>query len=291
MSLGVDLVPPKTCSYDCLYCQVGRTTDKCIRPASFHPVEAVCRELEKVLQKSTPDTVTLSGSGEPTLHKEIDRVISFIKELTDIRIALLTNGSLLWDEEVRSRVLGADIIMPTLCTVFEETFRAVHRPHKDLNLSRIIEGIKGLRRDYSGLVSLEVVLLSGYNDSEKELETLRKVIEEISPDSIQLNTVVRPPSDSRARSLDRVRLEQVKDSFGEKAEIVAHSPRNKSAGRADSRIAAVIEMARRRPVRAVDISSTLDIPVEETERMMKGMVIKGHVRLKEHGGEKFYIAE
>lgn len=290
LSLGVDLIPPKTCTYDCLYCQVGKTTDKRIRPAAFHPVEEVCRELEKILKKSTPDTITLAGSGEPTLHRDIDRVISSIRQFTDIRIALLTNGSLLWDEEVRSRVLGADIIMPTLCTVFEETFRAMHRPHEDLNLSRIIEGIQCLRRDYSGLMCLEVVLLEGYNDSEKELEALRDAIKEISPDRVQLNTVVRPPSDSRAQSLDSVRLEQVKEFFGEKAEIIASPPRNRNTGGGDSRIAAIIEMAKRRPVRAVDISHTLNISMEETERVVKGMVIKGRVQLKEYGGEKFYVA-
>jgi wyosine [tRNA(Phe)-imidazoG37] synthetase (radical SAM superfamily) len=290
LSLGVDLIPPKTCSYDCLYCQVGRTTDKQIEPAPFISVEEVLKELERVLEKSRPDTITLAGSGEPTLHGEIDRVITRIKELTDTRVALLTNGSLLWSKAIRDRILGADIILPTLSTVFEETFRAMHRPHRDLELIKIIEGIKNLRKDYSGLIFIEVVLLAGYNDREKELEALGKVFEEISPDKIQLNTVVRPPSDARAQALDRTRLERIRDFFGQKAEIIAPSTRSPSAAGIDSRVSSVVEMARRRPVRAVDISNSLHIPLEETERMMKGMVLKGRVKLKEHGGEKFYVA-
>ena len=291
LSLGIDLIPPKTCSYDCLYCQVGRTTEKYIQPASFIPVEEVRRELEEILEKSVPDTITLAGSGEPTLHCEIDRAISFIKEFTDTRVALLTNGSLLWNEEVRNRVLGADIIMPTLTTAFEETFRAIHRPHNDLNLSRIIGGMKSLRREYSGLMFMEVVLLAGFNDREEEIEALREVIEDISPDRIQLNTVVRPPSDIRAQPLDRGRLEHIKDFFGKKAEIIAHSSPGRSVVEIDSRIDAIIEMARRRPVRVVDISNSLNIPLEETEGIVKGMVIKGRVRVKEHDGETFYVVE
>jgi len=291
LSLGIDLIPSKTCTYDCLYCQVGRTTYLTAEPEVFVPTGEVIGELKDTLEKFHPDTITLAGSGEPTLHSEIDQVISFLKGITDTRVALLTNGSLLWRKTVRNRVLGADLIMPTLTTVFEDTFRLIHRPHKELQLPIIIEGLKELRKDYEGAILLEVVLLAGINDNKKELEGMKKVIEEISPDKIQLNTVVRPPSDPRAMSLDMEQLEKIKNFFGEKAEIIAGISSNKKAGEFDPQFKAIIEMAKRRPITAADIAGVLDITLDESERILKGFLLKGTIKKQEHEREVFYIAQ
>jgi wyosine [tRNA(Phe)-imidazoG37] synthetase (radical SAM superfamily) len=127
LSLGIDLIPPKTCSYDCLYCQVGATTCKSIEPKPYVEANYVINELEEVLKKSNPDIITFSGSGEPTLNSKIGEAISAVKKITDIEVALLTNGSLLQFKEIRERALGADIIIPTLTSVFDKTFRTIHR--------------------------------------------------------------------------------------------------------------------------------------------------------------------
>ena len=290
LSLGVDLIPAKTCSYDCLYCQAGRTTDCFMEPKPLIPVQGVIQELKQKLELVTPDIITFSGSGEPTLHSEIDRVIAFIKTVTDIPIALLTNGSLLWKKEVRERILGAHIIMPTLSTASEETFRMIHRPCPGLNLARIIEGLRRFREIYEGRLFLEVILLAGINDSDKELEGLKKVIEQISPDRVQLNTVVRPPADGRALSLDRTRLEEIKNFMGPKTEIIAEvSPKGKT-GRHDTFLTALAEMAKRRPLRVLDAAHVLDVPLEEAERLIKGLMMKGGLRRQEHAGEVFYVS-
>ena len=290
LSLGIDLIPPKTCTYDCLYCQVGRTTCLTVDQEPFVPTGEVTAELEKVLERVHPDTITLSGSGEPTLNAEIDQVISFIKGITDTRVALLTNGSLLWRKEVRNRVLGADLIMPTLTTVFENTFRVIHRPHKGLDLPMIIEGFKELRKDYGGLILLEVVLLANINDNKKELEGIKKVIEEIRPDKIQLNTVVRPPSDSRAMSLDIEKLNNIKEFFGDRAEIIPTISSKKRTGKYDSWIKTIVEMSKRRPVTVADIVGVLNITPEESEGILKGLLLKGIIKKQEHGRNTFYIA-
>ena len=291
LSLGIDLIPSKTCTYDCLYCQVGRTTCLTVEPEPFVPTGEVIGELNDALEKVHPDTITLAGSGEPTLHSEIDQVISFLKGITDTRVALLTNGALLWRKAVRNRVLGADLIMPTLTTVFEETFQAIHRPHGSLGLPLIIEGLKELRKDYEGIILLEVVLLAGINDNKKELEGIRKVIEEISPDKIQLNTVVRPPSDPRALSLDMEQMEDIKNFFGEKAEIIAGISSNKKAGEYDPHFKAIVEMAKRRPVTAADIAGVLNITPEESEAILKGLLLKGAIKKQDHEREVFYTAQ
>lgn len=289
LSLGVDLVPAKTCTYDCLYCQVGRTTQKTVQAGAFVPIHEVLGELRKRLEIFTPDAITLSGSGEPTLYLEIDRVITAIKKITDTKIAILTNGSLFWQEEVRRRVSGADIIMPTLTTAFEETFRTIHRSDPELTLKSIIEGLRRLRQIYEGQIFLEVFLLAGINDSEKELKGLKKVIELICPDRIQLNTVVRPPAHPSAIPLDMERLKEIRDFFGERAEIIAEAPLREGRGRHDSMVESILEMAKRRPLRASDIATLFNIAIEEAEGVIKGLEIQGTLRQQEHLGEVYYM--
>lgn len=289
LSLGVDLIPLKTCTYNCLYCQVGRTTRQNLEIESFFPVTEVLEELGKKLEICSPDAVTLSGSGEPTLSSDIDRVISFVKERTDTKTVILTNGSLLWREDVRHRISRADIIMPTVTTVYEETFNLIHEPHVDLDLNTIVEGLKSLRQTYKGDLFLEVVLLAGFNDSEKELEGLKRMIDQVSPDKIQLNTVVRPPSDARAISLDIKRLKEIKSLFGEKAEIIAQAPLKHTNEEDDTLNATILEMAKRRPVRARDVANVCDIPLEEADSLMKGLGLKGTLRQQEHEGEVYYM--
>jgi len=290
LSLGVDLIPSKTCTYDCLYCEVGKTTCHTIDAQPFVSVEEIKGELGAALLNSNPDTITLAGSGEPTLNSEIDKIISFIKEKTDIKTALLTNGSLFWKQEVLEKVLAADIILPTLSTVFNDTFKIIHRPYHGLNAYMIIKGLKELRKRYRGLIFIEVILLSGINDSEKELEGLKAIVDEVSPDKIQLNTVVRPPSEHRAVAVDNFKMEKIRDFMGHKAEIICYSPSGEKTARHDSERVSVIEMAKRRPVRLVDIAQALNKTQEETEHLLKEMIEKGDVSEKKHGDDIFYIA-
>lgn len=290
LSLGVDLIPPKTCSYDCLYCQVGRTTRRTIEPQVFVPTQAVIVELQESFDRIRPDYVTFSGSGEPTLHSGIGEVIAFVKEQSDLKVAVLTNGSLLWREEVRKRLLGADVLMPTLSTVNEAIFRKIHRPHPGLCLRQVIDGLKRLRDDYRGEVHVEVMLLAGLNDREEDLLELKRVLEEVAPDKIQLNTVVRPPADVQALSLDGDRMEEVKNFFGGKAEIIAAMPPKHRDQNYASLSSAVIEIAGRRPVRSQDIAFGLGLSVDEVERLVKGLVVKGRLRRRDHLGEKYYVS-
>jgi len=291
LSLGVDLVPPKTCSYDCLYCQVGRTTARTVVTGDFCRLSDVCHELQETLERITPDVVTLSGSGEPTLYVHIDQVIDFIKKRTDRKVVVLTNGSLLWREDVRAKVSGAHMIMPTLATVNESTFRRIHRPHPELRLDLILKGIKDLRQSFKGELFLEIMLLAGLNDTDEEMEGLRKIIREISPDRAQLNTVVRPPADSHALSLDRQRLEEIKEFLGDVAEIIVDTSSRKRPGKGDPSVAAILEMARRRPVRVKDAARTLNQPVPAVEAIIKGLLVKGVLAEQEHEGETYFIVK
>ena len=291
MSLGIDLIPAKTCTFDCLYCQVGRTSLKTVETKPFVPVDEVIEQIKKRLMQGTPDTVTLAGSGEPTLHSQLDRVIASIKEMTTTKVALLTNGSLFWREEIRRRASDADIILPTLSTAFEHTFRKIHRPHPELTLQAVIQGLQMLRQDYRGQLFLEVVLLAGINDTEEEVKGLKTVIEQVSPEKIQLNTVVRPPSDFKAVALDRKRLEEIKVFLGEKAEIVAKIPLlGKSRMQEDSLISGFLDMLKRRPLGCADIAKALHLSTEEVEGLVKGLLSKGCIRTQKHLGDTYYLS-
>jgi wyosine [tRNA(Phe)-imidazoG37] synthetase (radical SAM superfamily) len=289
LSLGVDLIPSKTCTYDCLYCQMGRTTNKTLERRSYFPVQEVLLELNRRLRETTPDMITLSGSGEPTLHREIGRIISSVRDVSAIPLAVLTNGSLVWKEEVRKGLCNASIIMPTLTSSRNETFRAIHRPCPALHVGMIIKGLKDLRRVYRGQIFLEIMLLAGFNDSDGELEGLRQVISEISPDKIHLNTVVRPPSDLSARCLDTKHLEEIKSFLGHKAEIVAGFAANHSKRTTDSFLTYVTEAAKRRPLRVLDIANAMNMDMNDAESLIKGLVIKGHLREQRHSGEIYYV--
>ena len=289
LSLGVDLIPHKTCTFDCLYCEVGRTTNKTITTGAFAPVNEILDELGHRLSECSPDVITLAGSGEPTLHSEIGRIISGIRELTPTRIVVLTNGSLFWDEAVRSRVLGADLIMPTLSTAVSRTFQIIHRPHGDLTLDRMVDGLKRLRREFKGLIYLEVILLAGINDTEEEITALKPLLEEIQPEKIQLNTVVRPPADRSAKALDSRRLQEIKLFLGERAEIVVDVGAAQGALKGHAKSEEMLEMARRRPVRIKDMANSLGLTMDEAESMVKGLLIKGYLRRQDHSGEIFYM--
>jgi wyosine [tRNA(Phe)-imidazoG37] synthetase (radical SAM superfamily) len=290
LSLGVDLIPPKTCSYDCLYCQIGKTTCKAIEPASYVPVEAVMAELDETLAKVKPDYVTFSGSGEPTLHAELGRLIAHVKEKSGAKVAVLTNGSLLCRPKVRERLLKADMVMPTLSTVKEKTFRAIHQPHDDLNVVNHVEGLRSLRRIFRGQLFIEVMLLAGFNDKEEEIEALRQTILEIAPDRVQLNTVVRPPADAKAIPLDMKKLEVIKKVFGKRAEIIA-TPRIKDVHPFKGTLsAAVLDMAKRRPVTAEDVAGVLDTSLHDVEETVALLVNKGELRKQTHLGKDYYTA-
>jgi wyosine [tRNA(Phe)-imidazoG37] synthetase (radical SAM superfamily) len=253
-------------------------------------VEAVIAELDETLTKVKPDYVTFSGSGEPTLHVELGRLLAYVKERTGAKVAVLTNGSLLYRPEVRERLLIADMVMPTLSTVKEETFRLIHQPHDDLNVSGLIEGLKDLRKSYRGQLFIEVMLLAGFNDRDEEIEALRQVILEIAPDRVQLNTVVRPPANAKAIPLDRKKLEYIKEVFGARAEIIATASIREKQHFRGTLAAAVLEMARRRPVTAEDVAGALDAPLFEVDKTVKALVQKGELRQQTHLGEDYYTA-
>jgi len=288
LSLGVDIVPMKTCSLSCIYCQVGKTPEITLTRREYISVNEILYELENYLKKGVkPDWVTFSGSGEPTLNSGIGKIIKGIRELTDIPVCVITNGTLLWDKQVRRDIIDADAVMPSLDSAIEETFRRICRPHPDLKIRKIIDGLADFRKMYNGKIWLEILFVEGINDSPEELEALREAVKRISPDSIQLNTVVRPPAERSAKPLSRERLEGIRDFFGEKAEIIASfiidSVISEKVGENDIR-----EYLKRRPGNADDISAALGAEKNKVEEILENLGLSGEIRINEYFGKRFW---
>jgi wyosine [tRNA(Phe)-imidazoG37] synthetase (radical SAM superfamily) len=193
-SLGVDLLPYKTCSLDCVYCECGSTTHLTTARATFTPVETILAELDQYLAgKPELDYVTFSGSGEPTLYVGLGRIIEHLKNKHPrYRVAVLTNGTLFSNAEVRREVLRADLLVPSLDGATPESFQAVDRPADGITVQQVIEGLVALREEYQGTLVLEVFVVPGVNDTNQEMEALQKAAERIRPDAIQLNRLDRP---------------------------------------------------------------------------------------------------
>ena len=275
-SLGVDLVPFKTCTYDCIYCQLGQTTNKTIERKEYVKVEDIASELERKLTTGpAPDYISLAGSGEPTLNSGIGDLIGRIRELTRIPIAVLTNGSLFWKPEVQDALLNADLVIPSLDAGDNRLFQYVNRPHGEIIFEQMVDGLAEFTRRFSGKVWLEVFLLEGVTGIEAEVKKIAALTKRINPARVQLNTVSRPPAEEYAVAVPKNRMKKLVRCFSGKVEVVGDYsqppvPTTQESKTARENIAALLS---RRPCTLSDIALSLNIhPTEATKHL--DMLIK-----------------
>lgn len=210
ISLGVDIIPFKTCTLDCIYCECGKTTRLTARRERFFDPEVIIEELKPYLDKRHHiEYITFSGSGEPTLHQDIGLIIEKIKQLTTTPVAVLTNGTLLCLEEVRKDLLASDLVLPSLDAVSPDIFAKINQPDESLDIESIIGGMIEFRQEYKGQIWLEVFIVGGINDSADELDRLYDVIRKIDPHRVQLNSLDRPPAYANVEPVDTGRLEGI----------------------------------------------------------------------------------
>lgn len=224
-SLGINLTPHKICSFDCVYCQLGKTTLKTRERKEYVSLKDILGELKAWLENNSRELtkinyVTLSGSGEPTLNDKIGQLILEIKKLTSLPVAVLTNSSLLKSAVVRGEILAADLIVPSLDAVEKKVFLKIDRPQENIEIQEIIEGLIALRREFIGKIWLEVMLVRGINDDIRYIKKLKKITDLINPDKIQLNSPVRTTSEPGVLSVDMKKLKKIQEILGEKCEII-----------------------------------------------------------------------
>ncbi|MEN6559234.1 MAG: radical SAM protein [Acidobacteriota bacterium] len=288
-SLGVDVIPFKTCTLDCVYCQLGSTGRTTVRRGRWFPPREILAQVREALGSGQRiDAVTFSGSGEPTLCRDLGLLIRSIKKMTKVPVVVLTNGTLLNRKDVRRELAAADVVVPSLDAVSAPLFRRVNRPHRSLNNRRIIEGLARFREEFAGQIRLEVMLVKGVNDSPAAVRALEAAVARIRPDRIELNTVVRPPADLRAAPLSPAALARIGARLGPRAEVVASFPERKQAPAAGGLEKAILATVRRRPQTAADIASALGRHRDEVLKALAALLGRVRVAKRVHGGKTYY---
>jgi wyosine [tRNA(Phe)-imidazoG37] synthetase (radical SAM superfamily) len=290
-SLGVDIIPRKCCTFDCIYCQVGKTTDKKIERRSFYSPDSIVAEVvAKLGEPGHVDVISISGSGEPTLNIDLGWIVKEIKQRTTIPVAVITNGSLLWREDVRHDLLSADIVLPSLDAAREEEFERINRPHPSILLADIIKGIQGFGRDYKGSIWLEVMLVKNVNNSLEHLKILQETILRMDVDKVHLNTVVRPPLEPMAEKIGEDDLLKIAPLFGKSCEIIAAFAKDDSVFRKDNWVVSVKEMVQRRSLSVEDVAVTTGISIEEARARLDELVRKNELREECFSDRIFYTS-
>jgi wyosine [tRNA(Phe)-imidazoG37] synthetase (radical SAM superfamily) len=288
-SLGIDILPFKTCTLDCIYCQLSPTTNKTIKRKKFYPYEAVMSQIkESVFSGKKINYITFSGSGEPTLNLDLGKMIREIKKITSIPVAVLTNSTLLIRESVRESLMTADLVVPSLDAATQDIFLKINRPHKSLHIDEVIEELNDFNKKYKGLLWLEIMLVRGLNDSPQHIKKLSKAISDIAPDRIQLNTVIRPPAEKFAKPLSLKEMEKIRDVFGEKCEIIAQFNRKEQSSQSENLEKDIISLIQRRPVTLFDISNSLGKNQNEIIKYLDILIKEKKIKEVEHKGLIFY---
>jgi wyosine [tRNA(Phe)-imidazoG37] synthetase (radical SAM superfamily) len=289
MSLGVDIVPPKICTLDCVYCQLGRTTKSSVIREDFVDIDAVLAEIKAKLEAGLKaDYITLGGSGEPTLNSRLGDLIDGIRKLTDIPVAVLTNGTLFYRQDVRSECAKADMVAPSLDAGDEATFEAVNRPNRDITIEKLVSGLEQFRKEYSGQIWLEVFLIAGVNTDAEQINLIKGLIERIRPDRVHLNTAVRPPAEANVRAVPREVLDRIARQIGGVCEVIGEAPAGLSDRHAVRTEADVVSVLKRRPCTIEDICAGLGITRHEAAKHV-GRLLEAGIVHSEQRGEVAYF--
>jgi len=294
-SLGVDLVPYKTCTLDCIYCQLGPTDRTTVERKEYISIDLVLAELNEVLKrKGRIDWITLSGSGEPTLNTGIGRLIPAIRRITDIPIAILTNGTMLGLPDVQEALAGVDLVVPSLDAGREDTYQTINRPAAALTLEKLVESISSFGKRYSGRIWLEVMMLSGINDSEEELEAIARQIVRIDPEKVQLNTVARPPAEEEAKGLSPDRLERCREFLQERlgtipVEAVAGFEGERKTAMEENIEESILAYLKRRPATLKDLAATFGLHPNHLLKYLGHLQEDKKISQQRRGSDNYFV--
>ncbi len=291
LSLGVDIIPSKLCTLDCIYCEVGRTDKRGLARREYIPATEILAEVKEALHEyPNLDHITISGSGEPTLNSKIGEIIRGIKQLTGVPVAVLTNGTLFSLPEVCEDLLDADVVSPSLDAVTQEIFEKVDRPHPRLHIADIVEGLKRFRERYRGQLWLEILFVKDINDRDDEVRRMKETIALIQPDKVQINTVVRPPAEETARPVAEDRLTEIQAIFGERCEIIGVFKEKHKTEERNADAQAILSLLRRRAMTVDGLAASLAMRKEEIVIVLHELVQDGFAKAFTYNGEEFFQA-
>ncbi|NQV31951.1 MAG: radical SAM protein [Phycisphaeraceae bacterium] len=277
-SLGIDLVPYKVCSLDCVYCQIDRTTEKSLTRKDYVRIDTILDQLKARLAEGVKaDVISLTGSGEPTLNAGLGNLIDGIRALTAIPIAIITNSTLLNEPEVRAQCAKADILLPSLDAVLREAYERVNRPHETLTVETLIQGLVDFRAQFSGEIWLEIFLVEGMNTDAEHLQALKHAIESIAPNRVQLNTAVRPTADSGIVRLSPERMLAIANQLGPECEIIADFSKASSTAEEAIRSEHILNLVDRHPSSMSDICACLGLSASGAQTLIETLTASGQV--------------
>lgn len=291
-SLGIDLLPKKVCSFDCIYCHVGVTTKKSIRRFSRVDLAEFKKELTSILcRRPRIDYITFSGSGEPTLHKDLGKIMRAVKDVTKKRypLCVLTNSSLLWRRDVRAELKEADLIVPSLDAANARDFHKINQPVKGVTFRKVVEGLIALRKEFQGKIWLEIMLLAGINDSSKDARDFRKIIDKIKPDKLQINLPVRP-APVKLKLPTKAKLNNFVKIIGvDNIEITGSFRRNDQRKFSADIKEEIMKYLRRRPATLDDLSRSLGIERKHLAGDLKTLIRNNEIKEKIAHKKAYYI--
>jgi wyosine [tRNA(Phe)-imidazoG37] synthetase (radical SAM superfamily) len=288
-SLGIDTIPLKTCNWNCVYCQLGRTVPLNNERREYIPCSAILAEVAEALETHQPheiDWVTFVGSGEPTLHSGIGQLIRQVKTLSNKPVAVITNGSLLHLPEVRKELSEADAVLPTFDAGNSRLYRKINRPHPDCTFERLLDGLVAFRQEYGGKLWVEVMLVHGLNDTSQALLEIAAHLREIQPDEIHINLPDRPPAETWVELPDDEAMMLALSILGTAAHVVHPAEGTFDLGGHKTLVDAVIAIITRHPMREEDLvkalnawtSDELSATLEDLKKCGKAQVIERHGR-------------
>jgi wyosine [tRNA(Phe)-imidazoG37] synthetase (radical SAM superfamily) len=293
-SLGVDPLPLKVCNWNCVYCQLGRTVPLCNERREYFPRENILAQVREVLAGHTPGTidwVTFVGSGETTLHSGLGWLIRQVKRLTDIPVAVITNGSLLHLAEVREELAVADVVMPSLDAGSAGLYRRITRPVPALSFESLLEGLVAFRREYRGRLWIEVMLMKGINDSQEALQDIADVLQRIQPDQVHINLPSRPPAEPTVQPPDEEALRRAMAILGSRANVVTASSGPFDLSGHENVADAVAAIISRHPMREEELRHTLERwSPGQVDEALQQLVSGGQAQVVERNGERFWSA-
>ena len=289
-SLGVDIVPLKTCTQNCIYCQLGISSEQTIERKEYVPIDDVLSELkDRIAEGLDADYITLSGSGEPTLNSGLGRLIDGVRGLTETKVAVITNGTLLSDPQVRRDCSRADLVMPSLDAGDAATFAKINCPHGDINFNAFVEGLCKFRNEYSGPIWLEVFFIDGINTDDTSIDQIKAIVDRIAPDRIQLNTAVRPGANRDVGVVNADKLTQIAKKLGPNAEIIANFSKLTSKTPMSDTKSQILAILERRPCDIAGICDGLGIERAQVQENLKKLVQAGLVEKILKNNAEFFI--